>query len=574
MRRNLCAAIFALVMPLSAFCFAETRTWDGKHDISKIEVTVVYFVPSDRPPLKDWRDRVDYFCNRIEQFHSREFDGQSVMKTVVHQEPLISESTTKQLRQGDANAIFFKTLQEADRRLEFASGDRSAFPILLVLSEINWQPLDDFYRLKPQDGGLVFEGQDINGQHFPGAAAGGARATYLSDRGVGWGLVSADGWRVPYRGSDCVIYHEGCGHTVGLPHPEPIDGSVMGVGQYQGWISESFLNKEQKIRLGWEPVASLETAQMALFTNFRAIPDPVNPKPDEAVALKLDWPDAAIVKSLRVRYQTAIESPWVEVPLEWSGNAPKLATLGAFDRATPISYRIDAALDNGATAEIWGYLQVQNDSNSRPQPLSLSADLITQSTTESSDSPPVSGDLVGQEINLLEMIDPANCWSHGEWVMEDGKLLSPKQYAARLELPYSPPAEYRMTVIAEPLDTPQALLLGQRSGENRFATLFSFGEPENYQSAIENIDGQNVGNESTFTGAIFRANQLSQIIVTVRKDRVVMSVDGHVIVNWTGSASQLSLSGYWGTPDETSLFLGAYDCRFRFHRITLQPLTK
>ncbi len=32
-------------------------------------------VPKEREPLKDWRDRLDYYAKRIEQFHRREFDG-------------------------------------------------------------------------------------------------------------------------------------------------------------------------------------------------------------------------------------------------------------------------------------------------------------------------------------------------------------------------------------------------------------------------------------------------------------------------------------------------------------------
>lgn len=190
-----------------------TTTWDGQHDTSRIDVTVVYFVPADRQPLPDWRERAAYYCRRIEQFHQREFQGRSALTTNLVDEPLISRRTTPQLRQGDANAIFFSTLREAAERLRFAAGERRGFPVLLVLSEINWRPLDDFYRVKPADGALVFEGTFNGSEHFPGATSGGARATYLADRGVGWGLVSADGWRVPYRGSDCVIYHEGCGHT-------------------------------------------------------------------------------------------------------------------------------------------------------------------------------------------------------------------------------------------------------------------------------------------------------------------------------------------------------------------------
>jgi len=571
MKQLLAGFSLLLVCLHCAVCDAGTKTWDGKHDTSKVDVTVVYFVPSDRRPLKDWRDRVDYFCSRIEQFHAREFQGQSELRTIVHAEPLMSALSTAKLRQGDADAIFFRTVRESEKSLGFGEGERKAFPILLVLSDINWRPLDDFYRLKPVDGAFVFEGNESNGQHFPGAAAGGARATYLADRGVGWGLVSADGWRVPYRGSDCVVYHEGCGHTVGLPHPEPGDHSVMSQAQYVGWISESFVNKEQKIRLGWEPKTMPADNQTALFTDFTATPEPSVPRPGEAAGLKLQWPDNAKVKSLRVRFQTALDAPWMEVAQSWKGDAPTIAALGTFERETPISYRVDAVLENDANAELWGYLQVRQDKSRAPEPAVLPPDLVTAESGQSS-LLTESRDLTGQEIDLLQLVDPATAWSQGGWTKEDGRLLSPNAHGARLELPFLPEGDYRVVAIVEPLDEPNGLIFGQRSVDYRFASLFSFSTAGKFLSAIENIDGQNVGNETTFTGALFRQNQLSQVTMTVRKKEVTMSVDGHMIVNWQGDASRLSLSDYWKTPNEKTLFIGAYDCRYRFHRITVESL--
>ena len=68
MRQLLCALLCVIAAsPVSA----GVRTWDAKHDLTNIEVTVVYFVPSDRTPLLDWRDRVDYYCGRIEQFQGQ-----------------------------------------------------------------------------------------------------------------------------------------------------------------------------------------------------------------------------------------------------------------------------------------------------------------------------------------------------------------------------------------------------------------------------------------------------------------------------------------------------------------------
>ncbi len=576
--------LFCVLALTTINCIAETHTWDGAHDTSNIEVTVVYFVPSDRAPLPDWRERVDYYCKRIEQFHAREFQGQSTLRTLVRSEPLVSEFDTAQLRVGDANAIYYRTLNEADRRLKFApvgvtgKDERQAFPILLVLSEINWRPLDDFFRLKPSEGGLVFEGNYNRGQHFPGAASGGARALYNPRRGIGWGLVSADGWRVPYRGSDCVVYHEGCGHTVGLPHPEPGNGSVMSMGQYRGWISESSLDKEQKTRLGWSPESVESNVQTNLFSEFRAIPEPLIPKPGQLVRLKLDWPDGVQVASLRIRVQTSVVGPWVEVPQMWDGPAPEFADLGMFDRPTPISYRVDAKLMTGEAAEIWGYMQVRADKNQTPQPPPSGSSSLDLLPRQSAGSQTVVSEISVGGIDLLALSNPTTdnrkeLWSRGDWQWSEGRLESPKMFGASLQLPYSPPAEYRLTLVIEPLDEPNGLLVGNLVSGNRFVSLFSYKMPDGFASAIENVDGKNVGNETTFKGSVFRKGQLSQVIVTVRNGLVSMSVDGKLIVNWRGKDDRLSLSEYWVTPDSTAMFLGAYDCRYRFYRVTLEPIS-
>ena len=385
--RNLLACFLVLASAAPAAAAQGATTWDGRHSIERLEVTVAYFVPADRTPLPDWRERVDYHCRRIERFHAREFQGQSTLRTLVHPEPMVSRRTTEELRQGDGDDIFFATLREANGRLGLSPREPGAFPILLVLSEINWRPLDDFHRLKPKDSGFVFEGTQRDGEHFPGAAAGGARATYLADRGVGWGLVSADGWRVPYRGSDCVVYHEGCGHTVGLPHPQPGNGSVMSLGQYRGWLGESWLDDDQKRRLGWTPTPDADTAfdaaTLELFSTFRALPETVVPKPGTPVRLKLDWPAGATVKSLRVRVQTAVRGPWIDILQAREAAPPAVAELGRFDRPTPVAWRIDATLDTGATAELWGYLQVRDRPDRDPPPPVADPDLGADGAAES-----------------------------------------------------------------------------------------------------------------------------------------------------------------------------------------------
>ncbi len=540
--RNAISAFVALVFTCGpSLAAAELKTWDGRHSTVKIDVTVVYFLPKDRTLLPDWKERVDYYANRIERFHQREFTGASTLTTHVHETPFVSKSTTAELREGDANAIFFRTMRETDAALGFGRGDDEGFPILLVLSDINWKPLDDFYRVKPTPDGYEFEGQLINGLHHPGAESGGARATYLAREGKGWGLVSADGWRVPYRGSDCVVYHEGVGHSIGLPHPEPGNGSVMSLAQYQGWISESWLDDDQKRRLGWTPPEEELDRKHDLFSSFTALPEPRIPKPGDPVALKIAWPADAKPKSVRVRVQTDLFGPWVEVQRsdETSFDA---VSLGIFDRPTPVSYRVDGETADGAKAELWGYFQVRSEPNAIVFPPDVPA-VVPQDRDEAKSANEAAGvssiEASGDEVDLLSKIDVERDAVSGKWKVADGRLESPKQYGARIDLPQDVPAEYLLTVIAEPLDEPNGLILGQRLDTNRFLVLLNYGDPQSPSSALENVDGLNVGrNATTYQGSLFQKGRLSQILCEVRLRRSARSrgwSPGHRLGRETGT---------------------------------------
>jgi hypothetical protein len=179
-----------------------------------------------------------------------------------------------------------------------------------------------------------------------------------------------------------------------------------------------------------------------------------------------------------------------------------------------------------------------------------------------------------EAVDLLKLIDVNRDRVSGVWRLTDGKLESNKQYAARIEIPYQPPEEYVLTVIAEPLDVPNGLILGQRSGARRFLVLTHYTGPGNKPaSALENIDGRNVGrNETTVRGPQLTQSRASTLVVTVRRQGVTVTRDGRPLIDWHGTSSQLSLDDYWKTPHENALFLGAYDCRYRFSRVSLTPI--
>jgi hypothetical protein len=563
----------------------EMRTWDGRHSIATIDATIVYFIPADREPVPDWRERVEYYADRLRRFHEREFQGQSVLNARVIPEPMVSKMTTAQLRAGDADQIFFRTLREADHRLDFGPVEGGGFPILLVMSDLNWRPLDDFSRLAPTATGWRFEGSlEEDGTHVPGAASGGARASYLQDLGKGWGLVSGDGWRVPYRGSDCVVYHEGLGHTVGLPHPEPGDDSVMSLGQYRHPLNRSHVNESQKRQLGWSPdVNPVRSPNERLYDHATVSPEPLIPRPGQPVALAWEIPEGLEIIRPTVEIQTSLRGPWTRVTVSDEMLAQRSVVIGAFDRPAAVSYRMTMSEADPSDGEpslpvrFWGYFQVRIDPETPPPPIDVHpTDRVEFTEVHNA---PNQARTVGPAIELLPLIDPGRDAVSGDWQRiaagpdHPVSLLGPKAFGARLEVPQAVPKSYRLTVVAEPLDEPNGLILGQVSGDKRFVVLLGYASDGARLSAIENIDNRNVSrNETRYEGELFRQHRPSQIIITVKPEGVTAAVDGQTVIDWRGDPSRLSISDYWQTPRQDALFLGCYDCRYRFTRLTLESL--
>lgn len=571
---RLAATLCTVIGMVCAATAAEPTTFDGGHSIARIDLRVVYFVPADRTPLVDWHDRVAMLCQRIAAFHARELAGHSTLVPAIDPEPFISRRSTAEVRAGDANATFFRTLEEVDGRLGFGRRPEGGFPILLVLSDVNWRPLDDFSRQVPLAGGWKHDGAiDPAGIHVPGAAAGGSRAVYLADRGKGWGLVSGDGWRVPCRGSDCVVYHEGVGHAIGLPHPEPGDDSVMGQAQYTLPLNRSWIETRQKRQLGIDPGTPPPPA--TFFDIFAAAPEPAVPQPGAEVAIVLDLPEEERLERVEVAYQTALRGPWIDLPVP--DPTVRRIPLPRFDRPTGVAYRVRATRAAAAgrpaeTASAWGYLQVRSDPDTPPPP---------HDVDPTDRLPPASPAQAGDVVDLLPLVDPDRDAVSGAWLLQplepDGppRLVSPKAFGARLEVPLTPPESYRLTVIAEPLDEPDGLILGQRSGPHRFLVLLGFSPEATQLSALENVDGGNVmTNPTRHEGPIFVRHRPAAIVVDVLPDRVRVAVDGREVIDWRGDRSRLSLSDYWQTRRDDVLFVGSYDCRFRFSRLSLEPLSR
>lgn len=338
----------------------------------------------------------------------------------------------------------------------------------------------------------------------------------------------------------------------------------MSLGQYRGWINESWLDDDQKQHLGWTPPAE-PIKKDDLFSMFTALPEPLVPQPGDIVHLKLKWPADAKVDSVRIRFQAELLGPWIEGPNIPGGAPPERVLVANFDRPTPVSYRLDATLRDGQEVELWGYFQVREQPDASPLPREPA------NQPQANQKQPRWHDT----LEILDAVDIERDSVAGQWKREGSAIESNKQFGARLELPLELPAEYQITYTVRPLDASNGLILGQRSGGRRFLVLVNYADqPDGLAAnAWENVDAENVGNPTTLRSNLLRKDRPSTIVCTVRHDSVTVTCNGREIIRWHGKPEQLSLSDYWKTPSDNAIFVGAYDCRYRFERIAVTPIT-
>ncbi|MBI3856520.1 MAG: hypothetical protein HY293_12605, partial [Planctomycetes bacterium] len=179
----------------------------------------------------------------------------------------------------------------------------------------------------------------------------------------------------------------------------------------------------------------------------------------------------------------------------------------------------------------------------------------------------------GAAIDLLENLDPARDAVAGTWKVEGKTLVTPAADFSRLQVAAALPAEYDLEVVAQraAADKPDTLVIGLVGGGAQF--MVGLDGNMGSKSGLDAIDGKRfVENETTRDGAVFSADKPSTILCSVRKDRVTVSVDGKVLLDWKAEFPRLSLRTAWATRDPKFLFLGSNKCVYRVTKWTLHPV--
>lgn len=182
--------------------------------------------------------------------------------------------------------------------------------------------------------------------------------------------------------------------------------------------------------------------------------------------------------------------------------------------------------------------------------------------------------LPGRGVDLLALIDLKQDRVRGDWTLEKGVLTCTRRMnAARVVVPYIPPEEYDLVIVAERTDGTDALTTGLASGDRQFVHgVDGYTIDGQVLSGFEMLDNKaGRENESRRDGQVFTNGKASVLRYLVRKGHIRFLADGKEILDWKGDFTRLAVRPDYRVSYPGALFIGAWMSQFRVSRMTLYP---
>lgn len=180
-----------------------------------------------------------------------------------------------------------------------------------------------------------------------------------------------------------------------------------------------------------------------------------------------------------------------------------------------------------------------------------------------------------EDRDLLHLIDPAKDAIVGEWELDGAGLVSSVTQWARIQIPYLPPDEYDLTLVAERKEGHDALAIGLTYKDVNFALWIDGFPNKNGLSGLDLLEGSLIEvNPASVQGIHVVNDKPLTIGISVRKRGVTVMLNDRPLLQWRGEYSKLSPSPVWTARDpRIPLFVGADSSRVRFSKIVLTPVS-
>jgi WD40 repeat protein len=176
-------------------------------------------------------------------------------------------------------------------------------------------------------------------------------------------------------------------------------------------------------------------------------------------------------------------------------------------------------------------------------------------------------------IDLLDLIDTSK--QAGSWEFTGRTLISDRRKFSRLDIPFRPvPDEYQVTAVVQRVNrVGDAFCLGLIANGAQFTVVLDAKQ----KSGLEIYDGRSATDKRNKThraGLIFKPFFPANIVCSVQKNKIVVTVDGQSIIGCDGHYKGFSLPAAWATGDKGSLFLGTQESPYKITKLELMPLSR
>jgi len=192
--------------------------------------------------------------------------------------------------------------------------------------------------------------------------------------------------------------------------------------------------------------------------------------------------------------------------------------------------------------------------------------LLVHSLTTIAQDLPTDSAAWSRAVNLLPLINPEKDAVEGIWRIENGELISDDTKAARIQIPYEPPAEYCFRITFTRLDGDA---VAQILSNSRHSFMWTMGSHGNHKFGFSTVAGRGVGNNPTTVDveSALENNRSYTSIVVARNNGLKAYLDGKLITQWKTSYDDMRISIEWKLPSERCFGLATHRSRTRFQTI-------
>jgi hypothetical protein len=179
----------------------------------------------------------------------------------------------------------------------------------------------------------------------------------------------------------------------------------------------------------------------------------------------------------------------------------------------------------------------------------------------------------GRTVDLLKRVEPKRDSITGVWYFaDDGALVCPPVRAARLQVSADLPDEYVLSFTVERKTGNNSFVFGvPLAGGRRAVVVLGARMPLGPTCGLDILDGVPFdSNETSNVGPGFTQNKPAEVVCTVTRNSVAVTIDGKPATKYDGEFTRLSEQEWWKTKDPRAVMLGGWDSEWRISRVELR----